>query len=233
MWTWNINNQKQYDIFSIINRIWTNIKSILALSHFLSHSVMLTQTRSGGRDTEARKQTAASWLCSTGLMSLPSSYRPPCKAICIYLRGVHECAQVESYRHQAQREDTLCSNSHNGQNDGSYRPFLWCQAGSRSIVCDFLILFLTAITSPLQISVWWPTGGICLSILASIQMHQFPLSRAKKEHGYRDYWQAVWSIPTCFKKPSSCSSKLTTALFQILFAQHTQDVQQPETQQPV
>lgn len=57
-------------------------------------------------------------------MSLPSSH-----------------PQVENYWHKAQWEDTLCSSSHNGQNDGSHHPFLWCQAASRSIVCDFLILY--------------------------------------------------------------------------------------------
>lgn len=85
---------------------------------------MLTQTWSGGKNTETRKKNAAIWLCYTALMSLPSSH-----------------PQVENYWYKAQWENTLCSNSHNGQNDGSHRLFLWCQAASRSIVCDFLILY--------------------------------------------------------------------------------------------
>lgn len=51
--------------------------------------------------------------------------------------------------------------------------------------------FLTAITSPLQIRLWWPARGIGFSVLPSIHMHQFPLGRANKEYGYADYWRGA------------------------------------------
>lgn len=145
-------------------------------------------------------------------MSLTNWPLLPCKAICVCLREGHEYLPTHLSRkqstHEAQWGDTFRLNSHVGQNDGSYHEkpssILRCLAGSGSIVCDFLIdnwIPLPAITSLLQIWLWWLTKGTGFNILTSIHMQQFPHSRAEKECGHRVLLQGILMVKDTQRVP--------------------------------